>query len=89
MRAFEHDGREIAIYNCAGQLYATDAICTHEYANLSEGWLDIDDCSIECPLHGARYDIATGHVLALPAVQPLQIFEVRVEDGEVLVGIPA
>src|SRR5689334_9130390 len=62
VRAFEHDGRQIAIYNVGGLLYATDDICSHAYAELHEGYLDTDDCTIECPLHGTRFDIRNGAV---------------------------
>lgn len=87
VRSFEHDGERIAIYNCGGTFYATDAICTHSYADLGEGYLDPDDCSIECPLHGARYSIETGAVLALPAYGPLATYPVRLEGDDILVEV--
>ncbi len=87
MRGYDVNGRRIALYNCNGQLYATFAICTHDYADLSEGWLDPDDCSVECPLHGARFSIETGAVLALPAYTPIPVYPVRVEDGAIFVGL--
>ena len=85
MRAFEHDGRQIAIYNVGGQLYATDDICSHAYSELHEGYLDTDDCTIECPLHGSRFDIRSGAVLSLPAYEPIAVYPVRVEGDDVLV----
>ena len=87
VRAFEHDGRQIAIYNVGGQLYATDDICSHAYAELHEGYLDTDDCTIECPLHGSRFDIRSGAALSLPAYEPIAVFRVRVEDENVFVEI--
>jgi 3-phenylpropionate/trans-cinnamate dioxygenase ferredoxin subunit len=87
MRCYEVHGREIALYNINGRYYATFAICTHEYANLTEGWIDPDECSVECPLHGARFSIETGEVLALPAYTPLPVYPVKVEDGEIWVGL--
>lgn len=87
IRGYEHEGRQIAVYNCNGQYYATFAICTHDYADLTEGWLDADECAIECPLHGARFSLETGAVLALPAYTPLPVYPVRVEDGDILVGL--
>jgi 3-phenylpropionate/trans-cinnamate dioxygenase ferredoxin subunit len=86
-RAFEYDGRRIAVYNVGGQLYATTDICSHAYAELSEGFLDADDCTIECPLHGSRFDIRTGAVLSLPAFEPIAVYPVRVEGEDVLVEI--
>jgi 3-phenylpropionate/trans-cinnamate dioxygenase ferredoxin component len=85
--AFEHDGRNIAIYNVNGQLYATDDICSHAFAELHEGYFDADDCTIECPLHGSRFDIRSGAVLSLPAYEPIAIYQVRVEGEDVLVEI--
>jgi 3-phenylpropionate/trans-cinnamate dioxygenase ferredoxin component len=81
------NGQQIGLFNCAGTIYATDNICTHEYAELHEGFIDADDCSIECPLHGARFDLATGRALSLPAIMPVQSYEVRVEGEEIQVAI--
>ena len=86
-RAFEYDGRRIAIYHVGGQFYATTDVCSHAYAELSEGFLDGDDCTIECPLHGSRFDIRTGAVLSLPAYEPIAVYPVRVEGEDVLVEI--
>ncbi len=74
-------GRSIAIYDSDGNLYATDNICTHAYARLSDGWLDGN--VIECPLHAARFDIRTGAVLDPPATVDLRTYPVRVVDGEI------
>lgn len=49
--------REIALYNLDGDIYATDNVCTHAFAQLSQGWLDGD--IIECPLHGGRFEVKT------------------------------
>ena len=87
VRAFEYDGRRIAIYHCGEAFYATTDICSHAYAELSEGYLDGDDCTIECPLHGSRFDIATGAVLSLPAYEPIATYPVRVEGQDVLVEL--
>lgn len=87
VRAFEYNDRQIAIYNCNGTLYATNNICTHQYAELHEGFFDTDDCVIECPLHGARFSIETGAVLALPAYQPLETYDIQVVDGDILVNL--
>ena len=59
------DGEPVAIYKLGGVLYATANVCTHEYALLSDGYIE-GDC-IECPLHQARFHIASGEVRAAPA----------------------
>ena len=85
MRAFEYGDRRVAVYHVGGQWYATDDVCSHEYAHLSEGWLDPDDCTVECPLHGSRFDIRTGQPLSLPAFTPVPVYEVRVDGPDLLV----
>jgi 3-phenylpropionate/trans-cinnamate dioxygenase ferredoxin component len=85
--AFEYAGQRIAIYRVGTSIYATTDICSHEYAELSEGYLDTDDCTIECPLHGSRFDIRTGAVLSLPAYEPIAAYPMRVEGQDVLVEL--
>ncbi|MDQ2997318.1 MAG: non-heme iron oxygenase ferredoxin subunit [Chloroflexota bacterium] len=87
VRAFEYAGRRIALYHCGATFYATTDICSHAYAELSEGYLDSDDCTIECPLHGSRFDIRTGAALTLPAYQPIATYSVRVDGEDVLVEL--
>jgi naphthalene 1,2-dioxygenase system ferredoxin subunit len=81
----EVGGRSIAIYDCDGELFATDNICTHAYACLSDGWLD--GTTIECPLHAARFDVRTGEVLDPPATENLKTYPVRLRDGEIEVKL--
>ena len=78
MRAFEHNGRRIALFRIGETIYATDDICSHDYAELSEGFFDPDDHTVECPLHGSRFDVRTGRPLTLPAFAPIEVFEVWV-----------
>jgi len=87
--AVEYAGQQIAIYHIGDAFYATTDICSHEYAELSEGFLDPDDCTIECPLHGSRFDIRTGAVLSLPAYEPIAVYQVRVEGDDLLVELPS
>jgi nitrite reductase/ring-hydroxylating ferredoxin subunit len=69
-------GHSIALYDVDGRVFATDNICTHAYARLSDGWLDAE--VIECPLHAARFDVRTGKVLDPPATEDLKIYPVRI-----------
>ena len=78
-------GRDIAIFNIDGELFATDDICTHAYAKLSEGWLDRNE--IECPLHAGRFDIKTGAATSPPCVDPIKTYPVRVEGGDIQVKL--
>jgi 3-phenylpropionate/trans-cinnamate dioxygenase ferredoxin subunit len=82
-RAFSIAGQAIAIFNCGGQLYATANICSHDYAELHEGYLDDDDCTVECPLHGSLFDLRSGAARTLPATKPVKVYELRVEGDEI------
>jgi NAD(P)H-dependent nitrite reductase small subunit len=75
------DDKHVAVYNVDGRFYATDNVCTHAFALLSDGLLE--DCVIECPLHSARFDVRTGAVVASPAECALQCYPVRLNDGVV------
>jgi nitrite reductase/ring-hydroxylating ferredoxin subunit len=76
---------EIAIYNVAGRFYATDNICTHAYANLTDGFLE--DEQVECPLHGGRFDVTTGKGLCSPITCDVRTYPVRVLGTEIQVCI--
>ncbi len=76
----------LAIYNVDGTFYATDDTCTHAFASLSDGY--VEDGVIECPLHAARYEIATGKVVDLPATEDLNSYPVRVEGEDIYVEVP-
>ena len=86
VHAVRAGGREIALYRLPGDDFrATDNVCSHEYALLSDGWLE-NGC-IECPLHAARFDIKTGKALCAPAETDLQVFEVKREAGDLFVKV--
>src|SRR5690242_20133269 len=78
-------GHPIALYDVEGNLFATDNICTHAYARLSDGWLDGE--LIECPLHAARFDVRTGKVLDPPATEDLKTYPVRLVDDEIQIKL--
>ena len=75
----------IVIFNIAGDYYAIADVCTHDDGPLGEG--DIEDYQIVCPRHGARFDIRTGQVLALPAVTGVPTFPIRVQGGMIEIGV--
>lgn len=80
----EIEEEPIALFNVDGTIYAIGDTCTHEEASLSEG--DVFGDCVECPLHGAEFDLKTGKARTLPAVVPVATYEVKIEGGEVLVG---
>ena len=71
---------DAAVFNVAGAFCATQAKCTHRGGPLSEG--EIDESTVTCPWHGAKFNVCTGAVLRGPAVDPLKTFRLTVE-GEV------
>ena len=79
----EVEGILIVVANIDGQFYAVEDVCTHDGGPLGEGKLD--GCQLICPRHGARFDVRTGAALTMPAVEAAPTYEVRVQDGDVLV----
>jgi 3-phenylpropionate/trans-cinnamate dioxygenase ferredoxin subunit len=79
-----HD-QEIAVCNVGGRFYAIDNVCTHDGGALDQGELDGE--AIECPRHGARFDVRTGAVLAMPAVVPVGTYPVRVQGTDIEVAV--
>ena len=77
--------RRIALCNVDGQFFAIDDLCTHDGGPLGQGELQGD--VIECPRHGARFNVRTGKVLALPAVKALNTYPVEVEGSEIRVAL--
>ena len=76
----------IAVFRDGGRLYAIGDRCSHAEASLSEG--EVFDGEVECPRHGAIFDLATGAVKALPATRPVPTYGIRARDGIVEVEVP-
>ena len=81
----EIEGWWIAVFNVGGQYYAIEDVCTHDDGPIGEG--ELYGYEIECPRHGARFDIRTGAVTRMPAVVPVKWFPTRVEGDEIQVGL--
>jgi 3-phenylpropionate/trans-cinnamate dioxygenase ferredoxin subunit len=71
----------IAVYNLDGDYYAVEDTCTHDGGDLAGG--EVFGFEVECPRHGARFDLRTGAALSAPAYTPTTVFPVRREDGAV------
>jgi 3-phenylpropionate/trans-cinnamate dioxygenase ferredoxin subunit len=78
------DDQSVAIFLVAGAYYAIDDVCTHDGGPLAEG--PLEGHVIECPRHGARFDVRTGAVLAPPAIVPVPTYAVRVEGDNIRIG---
>ena len=85
MKGVTVGSQEVALYNIKGEIYATDNLCTHAFAFLSDGWLDGEE--VECPLHAGRFEIKTGKGLGPPIPCDIKTFPVRVENGQVQVKL--
>jgi 3-phenylpropionate/trans-cinnamate dioxygenase ferredoxin subunit len=85
-RRFELDHRPIAIVNLGPDGFrAIDAICSHAHYFLDEGEVDVDFGRVECPKHGSTFDLDTGRPVTLPATQPVDVFDVKVEGNDVYI----
>ncbi len=81
----EAAGRDIALYDVEGELYATDNLCTHGRARMCDGFLEGHE--IECPLHQGRFDVRDGKALCAPLTENLRCYPVRVEGGRVWLAV--
>lgn len=85
-KLLEIDGKPIAVFNIAGAYYAIADVCSHDDGPVAEG--DLYEHEIECPRHGARFDVRNGKVLSFPAIVDIPAYPVKVVDDEVLIGLP-
>jgi len=85
VKVVEANGRRIALCNYDGKCYAIDDECTHDRGPLDQG--ELIGGEIECPRHGARFDITTGRPTRLPAVRPVRSYNVIVTDGSISVEV--
>ena len=79
VKRFDHDGRTYAIYRVAGNVFATDGLCTHEQVHLCDGL--VMEHVIECPMHNGRFDIRDGRALGAPACVDLKTYPAKIENG--------
>ncbi len=86
-RTIEHDDLDITVINVAGAFFAIEDRCSHDDGPLGDGTVDAAACTIECPRHGALFDLASGRPKTLPAYQPVETFPVTVQDGIVRIDV--
>jgi 3-phenylpropionate/trans-cinnamate dioxygenase ferredoxin component len=83
--AVELNDEPVAIVAVEGQVFAIRDVCSHAEVPLSEG--DVDGCTLECYLHGSRFDLRTGKPTGMPATEPVPVYPVKIEGDDVLVAI--
>lgn len=82
----EIDNLPIVIFNIAGQYFAIGDVCSHDNGPVGEG--DLEGEEVICPRHGARFDLRSGKALALPAVEDIPAYPVRVVEDRIEIGLP-
>ena len=88
MRAVDVGRTSIAVFHLAdGSWHAIGNECTHEYALLTDGWLEGHE--VECPLHAAKFDVRTGKALCAPASGAVPVYPVRIDGDAVMVQVKA
>lgn len=78
-------GEHVVVCNVDGAFYAIRDACTHDGGILGYG--DLEGSIIECPRHGAKFDVTTGRAVAPPAIRPVQTYPVRVRGDDIEVGV--
>ena len=81
---FEQDS--VVLLNVGGEYFCVADLCTHDGGPLGDG--DVLDHEIECPRHGARFDLRSGKVTRLPATDPIPTYSVKVKQGLIYVEEP-
>jgi 3-phenylpropionate/trans-cinnamate dioxygenase ferredoxin subunit len=81
------DGHPIALFKVGERVFAMDDICSHAHAFLSEGDVDDDDLTVECPRHGSTFELETGKPTTLPATLPVRVYPVTLEGDDILIEV--
>jgi len=79
------DGVPVAVVRSDGEVYAIHDVCSHANVALSEG--EVDGQTIECWLHGSRFDLVSGRPTGLPATQPVPVYPVKIDGDSVYVAV--
>lgn len=83
MLDFDHGDSKILLAKSGGNVYATDRICTHAYADLSTGILNEEENTVTCPLHLSSFKLESGIPQNLPAEQPLKTYKVKIQENAI------
>ena len=81
----EFGDEPVCLVNSEGEVFAIRDVCSHQDVPLSEG--DVEGTTVECWLHGSRFDLRTGEPTSLPAYEPVPIYPVRLDGDDVLVDV--
>jgi 3-phenylpropionate/trans-cinnamate dioxygenase ferredoxin component len=82
---FDIEDKKILISKLRDEVYATDRICTHAYADLSTGFINEDEKTLTCPLHMSAFKLEDGTPQNLPAEEPLKTYKIKIQDNYVYI----
>ncbi len=86
-KPFLVEGHKIAVFRIGDGWYALDDTCSHADASLGAGEVDSDEGCVECPRHGALFDLASGHPRTMPAHKPVQTYPITIENGHIMIEL--
>ena len=84
---FDHGDKKILLARVGGQVFATDRICTHAYADLAMGIINEEEKTVTCPLHLSVFKLDTGAPQNMPAEQPLKTYKVKIRDNAIYIQL--
>ena len=84
---FDHGEKKILMARAGGQVFATDRICTHAYADLSMGVMNEEEKTVTCPLHLSAFKLDTGVPQNQPAEEPLKTYKVKIQDDAIYIKL--
>lgn len=86
-RSYQFNDEKIVVCNVNGEYFAVSDVCTHDDGELvaGEGRI-VEGCLLECPRHGARFDVRTGEAKRMPAVAPIKTYKIEVNGDELKIG---
>ncbi len=87
MLDFDHGGKKVLLAKSNGQIFATDRICTHAYADLSTGMLNQEENTVTCPLHLSIFKLDTGMQQNLPAEEPLKTYKLKIQENAIYIKL--
>jgi 3-phenylpropionate/trans-cinnamate dioxygenase ferredoxin subunit len=84
-KAVQAGGKNLLVCHTESGFHVIDDTCTHDDGPLADGWLEGD--AIECPRHGAKFDVTSGKVLCLPAAVPIKSYPVHIDGEDIKVDV--
>lgn len=84
---FDHGDKKILIARAGGNVFATDRICTHAYADLATGIMNEEEKTVTCPLHLSAFKLDTGMPQNMPAEEPLKTYKVKIQDKAIYIQL--